>query len=415
MIDLRKQEKAFLVGILTDSRARADATESLAELRSLGETAGVLEVGSTLAEIRTKNPGLLLGKGKVELLKTEIATSCATLVILDTDLSPSQNRNLEEAWNVRVMDRTGLILDIFALHARSMEGKLQVELAQYEYLSSRLVGAWGHFSKQRGGSVGLRGPGETQLEVDRRRVRDRMSQLKKALSQVSSNRRIHRKKREGVALPTGTLVGYTNAGKSTLFNRLTGDDQLVEDKLFATLDPKTKILFLPSGQKILLADTVGFIRNLPHQLIEAFKSTFEEVAQSSLLLHVIDGSHPHFNHQMEVVDRVLEELELDHIPVIRVMNKRDEEGFHFEGNGREAVPISARSGEGIDELLTVIDALLMKGLVPMKLFLPHPYGSLLSSLYEHGRVLHSAARARGLAVDVAVPSKWQKIFSPYLV
>ena len=413
MIDLRKQEKAFLVGIMTGSRLRADASDSLSELRSLCETAGAIEVGSTLAEIRTMNPGTLFGKGKVGLLKSEIEKSQATLVIVDTELLPSQNRNLEEAWNVRVMDRTGLILDIFALHAKSMEGKLQVELAQYEYLSSRLVGAWGHFSKQRGGSVGLRGPGETQLEVDRRRVRERMARIKKALSGVSSTRQIHRQKREGVSLPTVTLVGYTNAGKSTLFNKLTGDDQLVEDKLFATLDPKTKILFLPSGQKILLADTVGFIRNLPHQLIEAFKSTFEEVAQSSLLLHVIDAAHPNFRHQIDVVESVLEELDLDHIPVLNAMNKRDEVGFHFAGDGARAIPISARTGKGLSDLLSVMDGLLMKGLTRMKLFLPHPYGSLLASLYEHGRVFYSSGRAKGMEIDVALPPEWSRKFSGY--
>ena len=210
-----------------------------------------------------------------------------------------------------------------------------------------------------------------------------------------------------------TLVGYTNAGKSTLFNKLTGDDQLVEDKLFATLDPKTKILFLPSGQKILLADTVGFIRNLPHQLIEAFKSTFEEVAQSSLLLHVIDAAHPNFRHQIDVVESVLEELDLDHIPVLNAMNKRDEVGFHFAGDGARAIPISARTGKGLSDLLSVMDGLLMKGLTRMKLFLPHPYGSLLASLYEHGRVFYSSGRAKGMEIDVALPPEWSRKFSGY--
>ena len=298
---------------------------------------------------------------------------------------------------------------------------MQVELAQYQYLYPRLVGAWSHFSRQRGGNatgggsggVGLRGPGETQLEVDRRRVRERLSRIRKELEKVEISRKIHRMKRESVPIPTITLVGYTNAGKSTLFNALSNSDQLVENKLFATLDPKTRKIKLPSGREVLLADTVGFIRKLPHQLISAFKSTFEEARQSDMLLHVVDATHPTYPSQIDVVEKVFEELALDLIPRIKVMNKMDAHGFKFTGNGARTIPISAVSGLGLNDLLTMMDRVLAETLSPMKLFLPHPYGQLLASLYTHGRVLHSKNSTRGVTVEVALPEKWQRKFASY--
>lgn len=320
---------------------------------------------------------------------------------------------MEEAWDVRVIDRTNLILDIFSLHAKSKEGKLQVELAQYQYFYPRLVGAWSHFSKQRGGGVGLRGPGEMQLEVDRRRVREKITRIKKSLERVTTAREIHREKRESVPIPTITLVGYTNAGKSTLFNALTNSGQLVEDKLFATLDPKTKRLKLSSGRQILLTDTVGFIRKLPHQLVEAFKSTFEEAGQSDLLIHVVDAAHPDFRQRVEVVNRVLEELSLDSIPKVEAMNKMDVAGFQFNGNGRDIIPVSAKKGMGLEDLMEAIDRKLTETLSPMKLFLPHPYGNLLSSLYAHGRIFYSKDKSKGIEVEVALPEKWRRKFIQY--
>ncbi|MBI4411236.1 MAG: GTPase HflX [Deltaproteobacteria bacterium] len=413
MFDSRKQEKAFLIGVTSNLRDKWEARESFDELVSLVDTAGPLTVGRAMVEVREISPATFIGKGKVEQLKEEIRRSGADMVVFDGELAPTQNRNLDETWSVRVVDRTSLILDIFALHAKSREGKLQVELAQYQYLYPRLVGAWSHFSRQRGGGVGLRGPGETQLEVDRRRVRERISRIKRELERVESSREIHRMKRESVPIPTITLVGYTNAGKSTLFNALSNSDQPVEDKLFATLDPKTKKIKLPSGREVLLTDTVGFIRNLPHQLIEAFKSTFEEARKSDMLLHVVDATHPNYHSQIDVVEKVFEELNLDLIPRIKVMNKMDAEGFRFTGNGAHTIPISAAAGLGLADLSLMIDMVLAETLSPMKLFLPHPYGQLLASLYTHGRVLHSQNSARGVSVEVALPEKWQKKFAPY--
>lgn len=423
MFDSQKQEKVYLLGVITKNRRRYDAEESLEELVSLSATAGALQVGIDLVEVREISPGTFLGKGTVERLKGEIAGARADLVVFDGELSPAQNKNLEEEWDVRVIDRTSLILDIFALHAHSREGKLQVELAQYEYLYPRLVGAWTHFSRQRGGGVGLRGPGETQLEMDRRSTRDKIARLKESLKKVESARQIHRQKRESALLPTVTLVGYTNAGKTTLFNYLSGADQLVEDKLFATLDPKTKKIKLPSSREVLLTDTVGFIRNLPHQLVEAFKSTFEEAANSDLLLHVIDASRANFLNQIEVVEEVLAELGLADIPVIKVFNKMDVPSgdrsnsfrINMDEQRRKIVPVSAMKGSGIEMLLGEIDHHLIKTLAPMKLFLPHPYGQLLSTLYANGRVLTVANRVSGVAVEVALPEKWQRKFAEYVV
>lgn len=403
-----------MVGVYFFGKPKWEATESLAELNSLVSTAGAMIAGSTLAEVREITPKTFIGKGKVELLKNQITGSNANLVIFDGELAPSQNRNLEEAWGVRVIDRTSLILDIFAIHAQSKEGKLQVELAQYQYLLPRLVGAWSHFSKQRGGGVGLRGPGETQLEVDRRRASDKVVQIKKLLERVTSSRELHRQKRESVPIPTVTLVGYTNAGKSTLFNALTHGNQLVQDKLFATLDPKTTKIKLPSGREVLISDTVGFIRNLPHQLIEAFKSTFEEAGESDLLLHVIDGSHPEYDQQINVVEDVLKEIGLDSIPVIKVINKMDMPEFYFKGNGHKTIPISAQKGTCLEDLLLEIDQSLLENLSTLKLFLPHPYGKLLSNLYTYGHVLNSKSQSRGVRVEVALPDKWKMKYREYV-
>ncbi len=416
MILSRKQERAYLLGICTDPRILSSAEESLSELKSLVQTAGALQAGEWLALVRDISPATYLGKGKVEKLKAIACELEVDLVIVDAELSPTQNRNLEEELGVRVIDRTGLILDIFALHAKSKEGKLQVELAQYEYLFPRLVGSWTHFSRQRGGGVGLRGPGETQLEVDRRRVRERLTWIRKELEKVSSSRQIHRTRREGVPIPTVTLVGYTNAGKSTLFNSLVNaNQQLAQDKLFATLDPKTKRLKLPSGREVLLTDTVGFIRNLPHQLVEAFKSTFEEVAGSHLLIHVIDGAHPSWKHQAEVVGQVLSDLSLDHLPMIQVANKMDTPSFHLNGNGKRMIPVSALNQKGLDFLLSEIDQVLSQNCSAVKLFLPHPYGKELSNLYSHGRILNFSNRVKGVLVEVALPEKWQRKFAVYAV
>ena len=409
---MARSEKAFLVGFLLPRQKRWDAEESFAELKELARTAGLTEVAGTLADLKLINPATFIGKGKAEMIALEAKEKGCDVVIFDTDLSAAHNRNLEKILSLRVMDRTQLILDIFALHAKSKEGKLQVELAQYEYLYPKLVGAWGHLSKQRGGGVGLRGPGETQLEVDRRRVRERITILKKALEKVEVSRKVHRQKREAVPVPTITLVGYTNAGKSTLFNMLAKSDQLAEDKLFATLDPKTKRIKLPSGREVILSDTVGFIRNLPHTLVEAFKSTFEEARQSHLLLHVMDGSNPEYEKQKEVVEKVLGELGLGEIPVVSVSNKNDKENY-APPKDAETISVSALKGIGVKTLLERVDSFLSVQEEPYQLFLPYPYGSLLSELYQKARVISTRSNSKGTFVKVFLPEAMGKKYDKF--
>jgi len=412
---LREQETTFLVGYYDSiKRKKWDGIDALNELKSLVKTSDLIEVGATLCEVRAINPATYLGSGKVLSLAEEIQKLNAQVVIFDGNLSPTQNRNLEELWKVKVLDRTSLILDIFALHAKSREGKMQVELAQYEYLLPRLVGAWTHLSKQRGGGVGLRGPGETQLEVDRRRVKEKISRIREEIKKMSCAREIQRRQRESVPMPTITLVGYTNAGKSTLFNKVAEGAQVVEDKLFATLDPKSKKMELPSGQEIILTDTVGFIRDLPHELVQAFHSTFEQVSLSSILVHVVDVSHPQYRHRIEIVNNVLHDLHLDAIPVIVVANKIDQISADNESSSH-LIQLSALDGKGIEVLLNRIDCVLSQKQKSMRLFFPHPYGALLSNLYHYGCVLLSKNTHKGVEVHVSLPEKWQRIYAAYAI
>ncbi len=413
-------ERAYVIGVHSPKNTKYEAFESFEEAKNLARTAGADVAYVDFIELRQFNPSTLIGQGKVDDLRARICNERPDLVIVDHELSPVQNRNLEEIWKTRVLDRTSLILDIFSQRARSKEGKLQVELAQYEYLLPRLVGAWTHLSKQRGG-IGLRGPGETQLEVDRRRVREKISFIKKDLKKVVSAREIHRSKRQSVPIPTISLIGYTNAGKSTLFNRVTGACEVAEDKLFATLDPKTKKLRLPSGQKILVSDTVGFIRNLPHELIESFKSTFEEVGSSDLLVHIIDASHPDRAQQIETVEKILIEMGLNDKPMLRVMNKIDKIEVDLmtvstlESTGN-TVKISGLEGFGIDELLAKIeDKLCQSYYRRMNLLIPHSKGKALNELYTHGSVLKNTTTADGTMIEVDLPAKWQNMFLQYAV
>lgn len=412
-------ETSFAIGVITPKQRRYESTENFAELKSLLVTAGAKVTYEEIVEVRQINSSTFIGLGKAEELAFKIKELKPDLVVVDVELAPGQNRNLEQMWQTRVLDRTGLILDIFAQQARSKEGKLQVELAQYQYLLPRLVRAWTHLSKQRGGAIGLRGPGETQLEVDRRRARERITQLKKNLEKVSSARQIHRQRRQSVPMPTISLIGYTNAGKSTLFNSLVSAEVEADDKLFSTLDPKTKKMRLPSGQKVLLSDTVGFIKNLPHELIESFKSTFEEVAGSDLLIHVIDVSHPNRCERIEIVERVLQELELTHIPIIKVLNKvdcleiSDTEDLAGIFNGC-SVKISALNGIGLTDVLnTIADKLGETYYRNMRLFIPHAQARELSNLYTYGRVLSTIGHAEGSEVQVSLPPKWQNIYKAF--
>ncbi|MFO1462266.1 MAG: GTPase HflX [bacterium] len=376
-------ERAILVGIRHPRQSSLDARESLFELERLTHTAGAVVVATTQQEIKKIEPATYVGKGKLEEISGLVASHGADTVVFDEDLSPGQNRNLEETLRCKVVDRTGLILDIFAQHAKSKEGKLQVELAQCLYFLPRLVGQWAHFGRL-GGGIGTRGPGETQLEVDRRRVRERISRIKQQLQRVESSRHLHRRQREGVPIPTVAMVGYTNAGKSTLMNQLTQAGVLVEDKLFATLDPTVRRLKLPSGRQVLLSDTVGFIRKLPHALVEAFKATFEEVRAADLLLHVIDSSYPTWQQQKEVVEGVLRELGLQEKPTIEVYNKIDLLGASA-ANGHGA-RISARTGQGVEELLSQIEDRLHEGFRTYRVQVPYERCDCLEWLYRVGEV-----------------------------
>jgi GTP-binding protein HflX len=371
-----------------------DAEESLAEFRELVLSAGA-EVAAELLQRRSRpDPATLVGAGKIEEIAGVAESAHADLVLFDHDLSPTQLRNLEAALPCRVLDRTQLILDIFARHARTREGQLQVELAQLEYMLPRLTGR-GKSMSQTGGGIGTRGPGETQLETDRRRIQRRIDQLKKDLDAVRRVRRQQRQRREAVPVPTVALVGYTNAGKSTLFNRITGGQVLESSKMFATLDPKLRAIELPSRRKVLLSDTVGFIRNLPHTLVTSFRATLEEVEQAEVLLHVRDAASGYGEEQKVQVERVLAELEALDKPRLEVLNKIDlldadeRHGLQDGGAPEGAVGVSAKTGEGIERLLTAIDeALRSDPLIRANLRVPQHEGAVLAAV-DAGMIVHS--------------------------
>jgi GTPase len=387
----QRRERAVLVGVeLPSNDHKISLQYSLEELESLAQTAGAEVAEKLTQQLRSITPATLVGRGKVDEIHAKVDELHPDLVIFDEDLTPAQQRNLETALKVRVIDRSQLILDIFAQRARSNEGKLQVELAQLEYLLPRLTRQWTHLSRL-GGGIGTRGPGETQLEVDRRRIREKISHLKRRLKTVERTRSLQRKERDNVPFATIALVGYTNAGKSTLMNALTRAGVLVEDKLFATLDPTIRSLRLPNGDKVMIADTVGFINKIPHSLIEAFKSTLEEVMSADLLLHLVDMSSPLVDEQIQVIEEVLGEIGAGDIPTIIVPNKIDllpEPPQHlFKNRGTDEVcPISAVTGQGLEELLKVIGTHLDRGKEKIQLSLSTAQGALVSLLRERGRV-----------------------------
>lgn len=404
--EVSRSEKAFLVGL--EGISRWDAEDSLRELAQLAETAGAVVVGSTSQRREKPDSAYFVGSGKVDELILIRQANSVDLIIFDDELTPAQQRNLEEAIGVKVIDRTALILDIFAQRARSHEGKLQVELAQLRYLLPRL-GGQGLILSRLGGGIGTRGPGETKLEADRRRLRSRISDIQHEISQVHRHRELQRQQRKKTAYPSIALVGYTNAGKSTLMNLLTSAGVLAEDKLFATLDPTTRCIRLPKGQDVFLSDTVGFIQKLPHQLIAAFKATLEEVLQADLLLHVVDVSHPRFQEQTDAVFEVLRELKADTKETVTVFNKIDqlETPGLLERSLRQenTVAISALTGTGIDALLTIIESVLNKRKTVMRLLIPYDQSGLLSSLYESATVNSVQYQESGIEVDVAVPQE----------
>jgi GTPase len=396
-------QRAIVVGVRRGRMSRSQMERSLAELVRLIDTAGAVVVGRTVQELRRVDPSTYLGSGKVEELAALAAEHAADLVVVDGELSPVQNRNIEAKAGVLVLDRTAVILDIFAKRARSNEGKLQVELAQLQYMAPRLVGR-GKILSQQTGRIGTRGPGETALEYDRRWVRSRITVVRRRLEQVRAHRGLHRAKRDAVPVPLVTLVGYTNAGKSTLLNALTDAGVFVEDKLFATLDPTVRRLRLPSGREVLLADTVGFISHLPHELVEAFTSTFEEVAASKLLVHVIDGADEEAAAQAAVVEGVLSELELGRKPLLEVINKADLPTAVYRGD-RKAVRLSALTGQGLDAFLARLDEMLRAEFRKTVLLLPHDRGDVLSDLYRVGYVEEVSYTPEGIRVACELSAK----------
>jgi GTP-binding protein HflX len=376
------------------SPTELDAEESLAEFRELVASAGGVVAAEVMQRRARPDPATLIGSGKVEEIAGIAASTEADLVLFDHDLTPTQLRNLEAVLPCRVLDRTQLILDIFARHARTSEGQLQVELAQLEYLLPRLTGK-GKLMSQLGGGIGTRGPGETKLETDRRQINRRIDKLKVDLDAVRRVRKQQRGRRESVPVPTVALVGYTNAGKSTLFNQLTGAAVLQSPKMFATLDPKLRAIELPSRRKVLLSDTVGFIRNLPHTLVTSFRATLEEVAQAEVLLHVRDAASTYGEEQKTQVERVLDELDCLSKPRVEVLNKIDLLGEHERDGLLERskagaeIAVSARTGEGMDALLTAIDcALHSDPVINATLRVPQQEGAALAAI-EAGMVVHS--------------------------
>jgi GTPase len=396
-------EKAILVGVdLAIAPQLMPLEDSLTELALLAKTAGVSVAGEVTQRLESPNPSTLIGSGKVEELEMMVQDRQANVVIFDDELSPRQQREIEKVLGqeVKVLDRTALILDIFARHARTREGAVQVELAQYEYRLPRLTRAWTHLARQAGGraggaggGVGVRGPGETQLEVDRREISRRIAFLKRQLEEIRKHRDQYRRNRRKNAMPVVALVGYTNAGKSTLLNALTNAQVRAEDQLFATLDPTTRRATLPSGHQVLLTDTVGFIQKLPTQLIAAFRATLEEVTEADVLIHVVDASHPNAEDHIAAVDEVLEELGAGSKPQLMAFNKIDRMLTDAEAiaDMRElmaeypyAVALSAATGQNLDELLATLDKLLRERMVPMDLLIPYAHGELVNLAHTHG-------------------------------
>ena len=399
-------ERVILVGV--SFMEGEDTEQSLDELEELAYTAGAQAVGRLIQNREAPHPGTYLGKGKFEELRELIWETDATGIICDDELSPAQLANLQDMLDTKVMDRTLIILDIFAQRASTREGKIQVELAQLRYRSTRLTGL-GRSLSRLGGGIGTRGPGEKKLEVDRRLIRERISQLKQELEAVKRHREVARQQRSRNPVPVAAIVGYTNAGKSTLLNQLTGAGVLEEDKLFATLDPTTRNLKLPSGQEILLTDTVGFIRKLPHHLINAFRSTLEEAKYADIILHVVDVSNPQADIHMHVVYDTLNELQVGDKPVVTLFNKTDRleaegsEGIFKDFRADKTLKISARYQSGFDELKAVLEDILRESKMLIERVFEYSRAGDIAVIRKYGQLLEEEYRAEGIFVRAYVP------------
>lgn len=421
-------ERGFLVGAdLSMARPLLTIEESLDELELLAKTAGIEVVGRAMQHMKQIDPATYIGSGKLIEVQEQVAQLQASVVIFDDELSPRHQRELDEAFgeDVKVIDRSALILDIFAQHARTREGSLQVELAQYEYRLPRLTRQWTHLARQAGGGggrggtggVGLRGPGETQLEVDRRDIGRRISRLKEEIEAVRAHRSRHRAQRTRQGIPVVALVGYTNAGKSTLLNKLTGAKVYVADQLFATLDTTTRRLALPSGKTVLLSDTVGFIQKLPTTLIAAFRATLEEVTEADIVIHVVDASHPDALAQIETVEDTLAQIDMPRIPRILALNKIDR--LHGEplpqvesGAYAAIVPISAQKRIGLDQLLEAVAKVLRDHMVEITVTLPYRRGDIIALLHEQGVVDSEEHLGDGVKIRAHVPPRLAALLLP---
>ena len=425
-------DRALLVGVdIFQEEKLLSLDYSLAELRRLADTAGFEVVGQITQKLTRPNPKTFIGSGKTQEVKTLAEELDVDVILFDDELSPRHQRELEEiiGEDIRLLDRTALILDIFAQHADTREGALQVELAQYEYRLPRLTRAWTHLVRQAGGGggrtggtagVGLRGPGETQLEADRREINRRISHLKDELEKVRAHRQRYRSRRKESRIPVVSLVGYTNAGKSTLLNQLTDADVYVANKLFATLDPTTRRVDLSDGSEALFTDTVGFIQKLPTNLVAAFQATLEEIAEADLLLHVIDITHPRVHAQAEAVHQTLAEIEAEQLPIIPVLNKIDrledpQGAIASLETFPDAVAVSALEGTGIEELLEVVKVKLYESYQPVRVEIPYSKGGMISLFHEEGQVVQVENKYQGVVIEGRVPVRHLAKYKPFLI